>query len=89
MLKISWGQQTSDEPMLRLEGDISGPWVDELREAIAVAVTSAKPVHLDLSGVRYADEAGVRLLQEIIQQGATLNAPSSFLRILLTGLPNP
>jgi hypothetical protein len=41
------------------------------------------PIRLDLSSVTFADEAGVRLLHELLRQGVQIAAASAFVAALL------
>jgi anti-anti-sigma regulatory factor len=71
----------------KLEGSLSGLWVNELRKAWAAAPESLQnpEVTLDLSGVSFIDEAGRDLLVEIRRTGAVLLGASPFIRELLEG----
>ena len=63
---------------IRLEGKLLGPWVEAVRQAV-----SQNAVSLDLSAVTFADEAGVRLLRELVDGGAKVVACSNFIAALL------
>jgi hypothetical protein len=41
------------------------------------------PIRLDLSSLSFADEAGIRLLRELLRQGAQIAAASGFVAALL------
>lgn len=78
-------QNTSKALLLKLEGSVKGPWVEELRKAW---LTSAKmadggPVNIDLGAVSFIDANGRDLLLRMQKEGATLNGGSSFLRHML------
>ena len=78
-------QKASDAVVLKLEGSVKGPWVEELRKAW---LTSAKmadggPVSIDLSAVSFIDANGRDLLLRMQKEGAALNGGSSFLRHML------
>lgn len=64
---------------LKLEGKLIGPWVAALREIC----DGGRQVRLDLSGVSYADVAGVQLLRELVARGAALTACPGLLAELL------
>jgi ABC-type transporter Mla MlaB component len=68
MLRIS-----PNGAVLHLEGQISGPWVEEL----AKACRQFQPVALDLSDVTFADAAGVALLKRL---NASMTGCSPFLQ---------
>ena len=48
----------------QLEGNLAGPWVEELRRLTDDALSQKKSVSLDLRGVRFVDTQGVALLRE-------------------------
>lgn len=85
MLRISTGPAEFDLIVLQLEGQISGPWVDLLRETVRAKTPSPSDLQLDLSGVQFADEPGLQLLRELQDHGAVLRAASPFIRSLLNG----
>jgi len=62
MLKITHG---SDEAALRLEGQVAGPWVDELRRAYTDAAALERPITLDLKDVTFIDAAGVAFIEDV------------------------
>jgi anti-anti-sigma regulatory factor len=62
--------------VLRLEGRLAGPWVQDLELCwdSTVGMTTNHPLSLDLSAVTYVDSEGKDLLKKIHKQGATLVA---------------
>jgi ABC-type transporter Mla MlaB component len=70
MLRIS-----TDGITLRLEGQIAGPWVDEL----AKACDRLRPVGLDLTDVTFADSAGVALIKALERRELQVNGLSPFM----------
>jgi anti-anti-sigma regulatory factor len=62
--------------VLRLEGRLAGPWVQELELCwdSTVGMTTNHPLSVDLSAVTYVDSEGKDLLKKIHKQGATLVA---------------
>jgi hypothetical protein len=65
--------------LLKLEGKLREPWVEELaRVARRPLPEGHGPIRLDLSSVTFADEAGVLLLRELLQQGVQVAATSGF-----------
>ncbi len=78
-------QKTSNVVLLKLEGSVKGPWVEELQK---VWLTSANmsggvPVSVDLGGVTFVDARGRDLLLQMRKDGVALNGGSSFLRQVL------
>jgi len=64
--------------ILKLEGKLVGPWVDELARSWdeVVGQTPAKAVQVDLSSVSRIDPEGKELLGRMFDQGADLRATS-------------
>jgi len=73
MLRITIENQAR-ETTLRLEGRLTGPWVEELervwRSSLADPATPALAV--DLTDVTFVGENGKKLLEEMYAQGAKL-----------------
>ena len=70
--------------LLKLEGKLREPWVEELARAARRPLPEGHGhVRLDLSSVTFADEAGVRLLRELLRQGVEIAATSAFIAALL------
>ena len=84
MLRITI-QNTSEVILLKLEGSVKGPWVEELRKAWLAAKTMAngEPLSANLSAVSFIDAAGRDLLLRMRKQGVVLTGASSFLRHML------
>lgn len=72
MLRITI-QAQSQNPTIKLEGKLVGPWVEELRrswQSLASSVGTRK-LCLDLRGVSYVDTRGQQLLRKICEQADT------------------
>ena len=71
--------------MLKLEGRVSGLWVDELRETwLATAkMAGGGLVSIDLGAVSFIDERGRDLLLRMQREGVALKGASGFLRQML------
>jgi STAS domain-containing protein len=84
MLRITI-QNTSQVVLLKLEGSVKGPWVEELRKAwlAATSMANGEPINASLSAVSFIDFAGRDLLLRMRKQGVVLTGASSFLRQLL------
>jgi hypothetical protein len=74
--------QPGEKVVLKLEGKLLEPWLDELRGACDVPEQS-EGLHLDLSGLHFADSSGVTLLRSLAGQGAALSGCSPFIAGLL------
>jgi anti-anti-sigma regulatory factor len=69
--------------ILKLEGKLLEPWVEEFRDACARAEIQSGQVDLDLSDLTYADAAGTQLLRKLVQQGVPVTTCSAFVAELL------
>jgi anti-anti-sigma regulatory factor len=78
-------QRTSDVVLLKLEGSVKGPWVDELRKAWLTSAKMAgrEPVSIDLGAVSFVDARGRDLLLRMQREGGALKGASGFLRQVL------
>ena len=86
MLRITRIEQDDAGPVIKLEGKLLGPWVDEVLQACAAANPSAQRPRLDLSAVSYADAAGIDLLRALRDQEVTIVACSGYVAELLYGI---
>src|SRR5512140_1321359 len=75
MLKITT-LTSAESTVLRLEGRLAGPWVQELELCwdSTVGRMTNSPLSVDLSAVTYVDSDGKDLLKRIHQRGAKLIA---------------
>jgi anti-anti-sigma regulatory factor len=80
MLRITTKANGDSTTTLKLEGKLLEPWIDELRRSIKVSPTH---LSLDLSSLSYADAAGVKVLANLIHDGATLQGTTGFIAALL------
>lgn len=83
MLRISPGDPRESPPLLRLEGKLIGPWVDEFREACEKRSAAGGKLNLDLAAVTYVDRPGLELLFEMIAGGTAIIACSALVGELL------
>jgi anti-anti-sigma regulatory factor len=65
MLKIVVKEDTNGVATLNLEGQVLGPWVEELRRACEPILARGARLSLDLSTVSFVSREGVRLLWEL------------------------
>jgi len=82
MLRINQDLRGSTRPALILEGRLVGPWVQELRRAVADLGADARSV-LDLRGLQFADAEGVALLRRLRESGMEIVDASTFITSLL------
>ena len=78
MLKISQTGTPNNSIILKLEGRVVGPWVEELRRICEPLLAEDRALKLDLSEVSYADPEGVDLLTSFKSRGAELESSSPF-----------
>ena len=82
MLKISRLSSKRTSVVLGLEGEIVGPWVNEVRRACADArqAENGRRVRLalDLSGVSFLDADAVALFRELVTDRVSLTNYSVF-----------
>ena len=72
MLRITPLQSGNHKVVLRLEGRISGPWVRELGETCASAMSAGDILVLNLAEVSFLDMAGVQMLTRLQTRGVEL-----------------
>jgi ABC-type transporter Mla MlaB component len=65
VLKISIISDSDQAIELQLEGNLVGPWVEELRRLSDEALSLQKNVSLDLERVWFVDSRGVTLLRDL------------------------
>jgi hypothetical protein len=78
-------EEAPDMLVLKLEGSLSGPWVDALDACWREAMESVRgrPVRVDLRDVLSIDESGRRLLTRMHDAGAGLVASGCFISELV------
>jgi ABC-type transporter Mla MlaB component len=80
MLRVTVVESSEIAVTLRVEGRITGPWVDELRKVCSVHTSSDEiQLSLDLADIAFADTAGVALLKELRNRGTGLIRTTPFL----------
>ena len=79
MLRITVVESSSNAVRLRVEGRMTGCWVEELRRSCSLhALSDGIRITLDLADVSFVDAAGVELLKELRSHCVTLLSPSPF-----------
>jgi ABC-type transporter Mla MlaB component len=80
MLRIT--KQPIDEStvLLKLEGKLLAPWIEEMQRSLNESATC---INLDLSALTFADSAGIQVLSDLIRQGAKVAACSGYVAALL------
>lgn len=80
MLKIEVGEKRGERVTVHLEGQMVGPWVDEVRRACEPLLTNGHALTVDFSRVSFVDRAGVALCRRLKQSHATLQNCSPFVK---------
>ncbi|MGB8538033.1 MAG: hypothetical protein WCD57_16545 [Acidobacteriaceae bacterium] len=99
MLRITVVDLSDSVVVLRVEGRITGWWVEELRRTCAAHAFAAHTfaahtfadeiqLSLELSSVSFADAAGIALLKELRSRGADLIRPTPFVAEQLRDWPS-
>jgi anti-anti-sigma regulatory factor len=86
VLKIVTIEPESSEALLQLEGQVVGPWVDELQRTCE-RLLAARAVVLDLSGVSFVERRGVELLRALGARGVPLVRCTPFVAEQLKASP--
>ncbi len=68
MLKISIVSDSGQAIQFQLEGNLVGPWVEELQRLSDEALSHHKTVSLDLEKVWFVDLHGVTLLHDLARR---------------------
>ena len=88
MLRISRDGATNGSVNVRLEGAITGPWVEETRRVCEAAAARGDKLRLDLAGVSFVDREGLKLLAQLQKTNAVLKNCSAFLEAQLGSRQN-
>jgi hypothetical protein len=65
MLRISLLEALDQVVTIRLEGQVRGPWVDELRRSCEQWLAKGNDLRLDLGDVSFIDMDGVALCRQL------------------------
>jgi anti-anti-sigma regulatory factor len=71
VLRISHGASSHGKRTLRLEGEVSGRWVEELRHSCEQLLTTGSHLILDLTDVSFIDLDGVALCRRLQSRNVT------------------
>jgi anti-anti-sigma regulatory factor len=81
MLRID--VQPQQAGIVKLEGRIVGPWIEEVRTACRSAMAGGTSIVVDLAGVDFVDRDAAALLRDLSVRGARLVNASPFVAELL------
>ena len=80
---------TTDKVVLRLEGRLVGPWVDELRKTVWRTEGCRQPLEIDVTDLTYADEDGEKALSWLHRMGTRFQGKGPFSQYLFERLKIP
>jgi ABC-type transporter Mla MlaB component len=72
MLRISRIESSAGDVILRLEGKLIGPWVNELKSCCAVVCKEGRRLSLDMTDVLFVDRRGLALLRSLQESNVAL-----------------
>ena len=76
MLKITRVGSLDQELILQLDGRVTGPWVELLRQSAESVLAEGARLTLDLENIYFIDCEGVGLIKSLIDRGVRqVNAP--------------
>ena len=78
MLRIDRIEIISGATTLRLEGQVTGPWVDVLRRSCEPLLTAGTTLTLDVAGVSFVALDGVTLFGCLMDRGVAVVNSSPF-----------
>jgi ABC-type transporter Mla MlaB component len=79
MLRITEETLNGKAGRIRLEGQVVGPYVTEVRKSCEKLLNSRRSLALDMSDVSFVDRNGVTLFKELISRGVSIVNGSPFL----------
>jgi anti-anti-sigma regulatory factor len=82
MLKITT-HADGERTILEVEGSLTGPWVEELKECWQRAAAGGERMRVVLKQVSYVDRPGRKILTEMYQQGAELAAEGCMITAII------
>ena len=80
---------TNAKIVLKLEGRLVGPWVDELMRAVLRIRRRRKPLVIDVSGLTFADDNGEEALRWLHRKRARFIGKDPFSQYLFERLKIP
>jgi hypothetical protein len=83
MLKITRIDGEDLTQIFKLEGKLLEPWVPEALNVCATGDSRSGRTSLDLSGLTFVDQAGAKLLKDLLRRGIGIAAISGFVAEVL------
>ena len=75
--------EVTDATTLRLEGSLSGLWVEELRRICEATLVDGEKLTVDCGGISFSDAEGITLMRELRRHNVDLTNCSPFLKFQL------
>jgi hypothetical protein len=88
MMRISVVQSSGQTITLRVEGEVKGRWVEELRRMCEESLSRGPQLILDLAGMSLIDVDGIALFRVLTDRNVVLANPSLFIAEQLGGSNN-
>jgi anti-anti-sigma regulatory factor len=85
VLRITIGEETRSQAVLKLEGNVRGEWADLLESECAELLRTWDVVSLDLAGVGFVDRAGLQVLGRLHRAGVEIRCPCGPVASVLEG----
>ena len=79
MLRVTVVESSRSAIILRVEGRLTGSWVEELRRACDLQTPDEVQLSLELADVSFADASGIVLLKELRSRGVGLIRTTPFM----------
>ncbi len=80
MLRVSESPSSDGVTTFRLEGRLSGAWVEEARRSFEFYTGNIRRLNLDLKELSFVDREGITLLNTLAKRGVGLTNCSQFLK---------
>jgi len=87
MLRITSMESSDHLAQLKLEGQLIGRWVEELRDLCDTALRQGKALVVDLAEVSFLDREGTALLKSLKSREVKLLNAQPFVAELLKSAP--
>lgn len=87
MLRIT--EIARDKVVLKLEGRLVGPWVDELKKTVLRTNGQSQPLEIDVSDLTFADDDGDKALRWLHRMGARFHGKGPCAKYLFERLKIP
>ena len=87
MLRISNLGRKETGTTLRLDGQLSGVWIEELRRSCEAVLAEGQMLVVDCGGVSYSSPEGIALMRGLLSRNVSLKNCSPFLQLQLKEEP--